>query len=221
MGEETFDAWVGIEILTAAAQNDVAKLKRLVSLGADPNYVGESGNTPLYNACVSNKIEAIEALLELGADPNQRITYRSSVDKLVETDRLPIMYALSPGAVKLLLARGVDVNAVDAIGVTALMLAAWRGNLDPVASLLAAGANPLLRGLSNPRSKRLHPEPLRLRFVLKKGLNARELAESKLEMWDSVKTVETNEKIEARIELLKQIRLLLLDAEKRAEVGSH
>jgi ankyrin repeat protein len=55
-----------------------------------------------------------------------------------------MLAARDPEKVKLLLARGADVNARAATGVTALMVAArYRGNVEVVRLLLAKGARPL------------------------------------------------------------------------------
>src|SRR5581483_5970682 len=84
-------------------------------------------------------VEIIQALLEAGADPT----------RWHPEGETPLMAAARTGkveAVKLLLAKGSFVNAVDAFQEeTALMWASAEGHLEVVKALLAAGADPNLK----------------------------------------------------------------------------
>lgn len=47
-------------------------IQRLVSLGADPNIAGKSGETPLHLMVKWNRFEEVQYLLTQGADPNKK-----------------------------------------------------------------------------------------------------------------------------------------------------
>eukprot|EP00898_Chlorokybus_atmophyticus_P000139 jgi/Chlat1/1125/Chrsp111S08642 len=56
----------------AASAGDVAKVKRLLKGGADPNGSGGGGHTPLHYAALAGHADICRALLAAGADPNAR-----------------------------------------------------------------------------------------------------------------------------------------------------
>lgn len=143
---------------------DIARM--LLEAGADPNVrlddqapyrakldrgndtVLNRGTTPLLRAAKSGDVAAIELLLEHDADP------------FIATERgvTPLMVAAGVGtteqdttgrfktearaiaAIDLLLAQGLDVNAVDSRGRTALHGAALQGFDEIVAALVERGA---------------------------------------------------------------------------------
>jgi thioredoxin-related protein len=117
---------------TAAARGDVPALGRAIRSGADIERGNAAGKTPLMVAIQSEQVEAIAALLEAGASPDH-------------ADRLggsPLhLAAAGPAEVaELLTQAGADVNARNAGGVTALMLAAAAGQSDVVELLRSSGA---------------------------------------------------------------------------------
>lgn len=86
-----------------------------------------------------DKDSTLELLRELGADPNERL--ETSVFGRPGSTPLSFV-ARMQGAVAELIEAGADVNAQDAKGVSALMIAAGWQAAEPVKKLLAAGANP-------------------------------------------------------------------------------
>jgi ankyrin repeat protein len=168
------------------AATDPAKIALLVDKGADVNAVSELGHTPLMLAAMSDNSSAIvRLLLERGADPKP-VARADKVTALLAATRgndlesirqlaasgdvnaadlagmTPLMNAAAHGnvaAVKLMLARGANVNAVSAppgtvpgshvkngiiqIGtLTPLLLAvATGGSAEVVNTLIAAGAD--------------------------------------------------------------------------------
>jgi ankyrin repeat protein len=139
-------------LIHAAERNHVPSIKALVTAGADIEKAVDGGFGPLSLAIESNKFLAAKSLIELGA----------SVNAVAGTDRVtPLMVSASQLAVgeaakeierrqglrstdiaTALIERGADVNAVNAQGVTPLMIASARGNLPMIGLLLEAGADP-------------------------------------------------------------------------------
>lgn len=63
------------QLLSAVIAGDMYKVHPLISRGADINYVGEYGATPLIMAayyCTARSPEDIQILLELGANKSYR-----------------------------------------------------------------------------------------------------------------------------------------------------
>ena len=94
-----------------------------------------SGNTALVTAVTHGNVEIVKALLNAGADPNTE-----------DVDHIPVLMIATRekdniGIVKALLDAGANVNASDRFGVTAMMHAAYDGDMEIVKALLNAGAN--------------------------------------------------------------------------------
>lgn len=112
----------------------------------DPS-LGE-GTTPLMRAAKSGDVQVVRMLLDAGANPalTQR-DYTNALMIAVAGGGRPSQYARPPTeaealeAVKACLARGVDVNAFNANGQTALHLAAARGANSIVSYLAEQGAS--------------------------------------------------------------------------------
>src|SRR3954471_19108918 len=110
------------------------------ALAKDPGYlrsVASNGWTPLHYAAFNDNADAAAALLDAGAEGNARAKNKF--------DNTPLQVSLltsSRRVARVLLARGADVNARQAEGVTALHEAAQSGDLEIIRMLLAAGADP-------------------------------------------------------------------------------
>ncbi len=101
-------------LLRAAQSGDIELVKLLLSKGADPKINTELGVTPLMVAAGIGWVEGV--------------TTEWSNEKTLET-------------IRLLIARGANVNAQDrGDGRTALMGAAHKGNDEAIRLLVAAGA---------------------------------------------------------------------------------
>lgn len=141
---------------------------RLLDAGADVNAAEEIADgdeifraTPLWHALAWQRHQALaELLLDRGADPNPAVfavTYQGSEPSCDLLDRygadwnqvfngrtplMDLMYFRRPAGARWLIARGVDVNAADPAGRTALHFAAMQGvRADHVERLLRAGAD--------------------------------------------------------------------------------
>ena len=100
------------ELIDRCARGDLDNVKSLLSEGADVNYRGNHGNTPLAFSAFIGHLDLINLLMDAGADPNSP-GYEESV---------PVGLAAYEGhddAVRLLLERGANPNIANATtGVT-------------------------------------------------------------------------------------------------------
>ena len=131
------------QLMTESRKGHVERIKRLLREGADVNYRGKYGYTPLMEAASHGNFAAVEYLLDSGADP-----------KICAADNAPpTFYACVHGygdVVDLLLKSGADPNAVrdsdfdvptDTRGVSQLHIA-LRSGFDTIALMLInTGAN--------------------------------------------------------------------------------
>jgi ankyrin repeat protein len=109
---------------------------RLMVLGADPNACGYRGNTALMAAFRAGHLQMAEDLIAAGA----RVTDRN------DSGLSALMFAVwavdtTPDVVRLLLAKGADINERARNGITPLMMAAYTNKTDVAKFLIARGAN--------------------------------------------------------------------------------
>ena len=105
-------------------------VKQMIELGANVNAKNQNGDTPLDSIITRGSLAVIRVLLDHGAVVNgSRVTTMSS-EILHRNDRI-----------KLLLDRGVDVNAENVYGLTLLQDAAKDGYIDIARILLSNGAD--------------------------------------------------------------------------------
>jgi ankyrin repeat protein len=139
----------GTALLLASQMGDIEIMRLLIEKGADANAAPASlGLTPLADAISSNHDEAVRLLLASGANVNATITADARVrnGRLALKDLTTLMLAApygSPAMIEILLKAGADVNAKEARGVNALMLAVASETQDMkvVERLLKAGAD--------------------------------------------------------------------------------
>lgn len=112
---------------------DIAAM--LLAAGADKELKNHHGYTALFYAAMSDKVEHTRLLLQAGADVRSLGRFRESVltQAVISKASVPVL--------RQLVEAGADVNYV--IGNrSALWHAAWTGEEENVAFLLASGANP-------------------------------------------------------------------------------
>lgn len=127
------------ELIDQCAKSNFEAIKDIVGNGADVNYRGSHGNTPLGYSAFSGNTEIMKFLLDAGARPNNP-AYQDSYPVGLAA------YGGNANAVEILLERGADPNAANPnTGVTPLHEAVLKGNdatKECVSLLIKAGADP-------------------------------------------------------------------------------
>lgn len=166
----------------AAGDGDAAAVVRLLSDGTEVDGLGGDGRTALDLAVHAGHVDVVRVLLEAGADPRQKAGAYGEVTPLglaamygyVAVAELlldggattgaqgrlntpPLVLAATstehghPRMVDLLLRRGADIGEVKR-GRTSLEWAAAFGNVRMVHHLLARGATPTVKAVSEARA---------------------------------------------------------------------
>ena len=137
-------------LMGAVLRNRAPAIQLLLAHGANPNEGAPRGYTLLGMAIEEQQFDAAYALIEAGADVNAPASmYRLTPLMIVASDRPPsadsrlrLTQLHSPMSIaRALLAHKANVNAADAQGVTALMIAAAHDNSPMIGLLMQAGAN--------------------------------------------------------------------------------
>jgi ankyrin repeat protein len=123
--------WAGA-LHDATETGNLARIKQLVSAGADVNEIDNRGIWPLLAAVTDGNLEAIKLLLALHANPNQADHYQYSA--LHEAANLGY-----PAALELLIDANADINARDINGITPLGYALRSSSAEAVALLQRMG----------------------------------------------------------------------------------
>jgi ankyrin repeat protein len=137
-------------LVHALNRNHVPSVKLLAEHGADLSKTNPQGYSPLEIAIGEDMLFAARALIEAGADVNaangaQKVTPLMLIASQLAPQARATHLASGPTPVDIaadLIARGADVNAKSAAGVTPLMVAAGHNNAPMIGLLLAKGANP-------------------------------------------------------------------------------
>ena len=120
----------------AAINRNVEAVRRLLQVrGVDVNKASTLPSSPITNAVYSGSLEMVRLLVDAGAS----LDTREGKDKIsllmvaLNSDSLPM--------VKYLISKGVDVNAVDNRGYTAVAFAAEKEDPSYITALADAGAD--------------------------------------------------------------------------------
>jgi uncharacterized protein len=143
------DATGDTALLVAARRGAVGVIDRLLAGKADPNVVDARGGTPLLLAAATGSERAVTLLLDHGADASARNAQGLSALDLVERSGKKE----TAGLASLLKSRGAtgvarvenrqEIRADDRYaGWSAFLIACDRGEIGPVKSALASGADP-------------------------------------------------------------------------------
>lgn len=119
-------------IAWAAVRGDELALNTLISYSADVNLPDGQGNTPLHHA---RNAACVDILLAAGADKTARNTFGHTPLHMVcrGTGSLPLL--------KCLVTAGVNVDATDKSGETALATATFNSHIDCASHLVHSGAD--------------------------------------------------------------------------------
>ena len=141
-----------VRMLVAKGANVNARLKRPI-IGRHHTPTGDAslgeGTTPLARAAKSNDLQLMRVLLDAGADPKLTLKDRTTVLMIAAAGgavvgayavAIPVTEDSSIEAVKLCLDRGVDINAFNTTGTTAVHSAVQRGAQKVVRFLAEHGA---------------------------------------------------------------------------------
>jgi ankyrin repeat protein len=126
------------DLLAALKDGDAPTARRLIESGASPNATDEFNTSALMYAAVYSDVDTIRMLLDRGADPNHADNAGATA----------LMWSIpDEQKVRLLVARGANVNAVSSLtGRTPLLIAAGRPGAAPIVRLLLdKGAHPKAR----------------------------------------------------------------------------
>ena len=111
-------------------------LLAIIDGGADVNAINRAGQTALMCAYGTENTVAISVLLNAGANPDiADVTGYTCL-------HVGVMSCSCKETLQELIDHGVDVNATDTEGQTALMVACLKGNENAIVVLLNAGADP-------------------------------------------------------------------------------
>jgi ankyrin repeat protein len=149
---DKIDAADLVKILLAHGADPNVRLKRPI-LGRHHTPTGDAslgqGTTPLARAAKSNDLEVMKTLLDAGADPTLTLKDRTTTLMIAAAGgavvgayagAIPVTEEASLQAIKMLAERGVDVNAFNTNGQTAVHLAVARGAQSIVKYLAGQGA---------------------------------------------------------------------------------
>jgi len=149
---DKIDAADIVRMLIAKGANVNARLKRPI-IGRHHTPTGDAslgeGTTPLARAAKSNDLQLMRMLLDAGADPKLTLKDRTTVLMIAAAGgavvgayavAIPVTEESSIEAIKLCLERGVDINAFNTTGTTAIHAAVQRGAEKVVRYLAEHGA---------------------------------------------------------------------------------
>ena len=128
----TWPGWARADVPTlvrAAADGDMAALRRLLDAGVPVDTRDARGRTALLAATHANRIDVARLLIEHGANVNAKDTMQDS----------PFLFAGAQGRLEILrmtLAAGADLKSTNRHGGTALIPAAHHGHVETVRELV-------------------------------------------------------------------------------------
>jgi ankyrin repeat protein len=135
----------GFDFALAARKGELARLEAILEAGGDVNVVNDKGRTALMAASGAGNIDIVRMLLSRGANPNiadkegDTALKEAALSHFADITSAGRPLTVYIGIVKLLIAKGADVNAPK--GWPPLICASESGNNEVVKLLLQNGAN--------------------------------------------------------------------------------
>jgi ankyrin repeat protein len=123
-------------IWLAVFKNDTTSLKLLIKYTADINFLEKGGMHPIMIGCLANSFESVSILIDNGVDVN----WKSKASR----NQQPIRFASQGGSlklVKLLLAKGADMDASPDDKATPLLASLHAMKFDIAEFYFTSGAN--------------------------------------------------------------------------------
>jgi ankyrin repeat protein len=159
------------ELLAAIRRGSVPDVQRLLKAGASPEARDSDGTSALMAATLYGSAPLMEILLEQGADPNRAGAGGTTA----------LMWAVpNLEKVRLLLARGANVNAASETGRTPLLVAAsYPRTVDVIRLLLDRGADLRAQDRGGATAMALAARSADVdvvRFLVSRGLDAQSLS---------------------------------------------
>lgn len=118
--------------LDAVRNGDAKEARKLIEMGADINVTDEWGSPAIMVAIANGHASTAKMLINMGCDISleygSALLHEASLSGLTEI-------------VSILIERGVNINATDGLGRTALMKAIWMSRRGPLHLLVEKGAN--------------------------------------------------------------------------------
>jgi ankyrin repeat protein len=112
----------------AYGQSMLPVVQAMVERGADLKARGIGGFAPLHVACQSNRLDVVEYLISKGADVNAKADFRGITPLHVAVCRDDENAPGKEAIMRLLVARGAEINALNEGGETPRDWALWRGD---------------------------------------------------------------------------------------------
>jgi ankyrin repeat protein len=137
------DLALGTALISSARRSGSSRTYKLLDLGADPYLTGGRWGSAIHAAAQVGNPSVVKRLLDAGVSPNFVAGRYGPVLQAACNPQGDVDYL---GCVRLLLARGADVNARGGKYETGLQCAAKHGKLDAVRELLEHGADPRIEG---------------------------------------------------------------------------
>ena len=121
-------------------EQGVGTARLLLEHGVDVNAQGKDGETSLHWAALKGRVEIAQILLDHGANSKLETKHGETALHMVSRGEY-ISQEQGASTARLLLERGVDVNAWNKYGWTSLHWAAFKGRVEVAQVLLDHGAN--------------------------------------------------------------------------------
>lgn len=129
-------------LYTACEMGELDVVQWLVAKKADVNGFGKYGNPPLFAAVFQGNVEVVRFLLDNGANPKPQ---EPQTENNRETPLSIAVWKLNSEMIKLLHAKGADINQKNKFQDAPLHIAAKEGDLETVKLLIELGADPVIK----------------------------------------------------------------------------